>query len=120
MMSVSSTTVHLVATSPLPSCVALLVRPAVTVVPVVADEEHLPFAPGSLDLVLSSLSLHWVNDLPDTMKQIRAALRPDGCFLGAMLGGETLGELRYALTPPRVWVATSDDLVLLRFAVLRF
>jgi SAM-dependent methyltransferase len=64
---------------------------------VVADEEFLPFAPASADLVLSNLSLHWVNDLPGALLQIRRALRPDGLFLGAMLGGDTLGELRRAL-----------------------
>jgi len=64
---------------------------------VVADEEWLPFASARLDLVLSSLSLHWVNDLPGTLIQIRRALKPDGLFLAAMLGGETLRELRHAL-----------------------
>jgi SAM-dependent methyltransferase len=64
---------------------------------VVADEEWLPFADASLDLVMSSLALHWVNDLPGALIQIRRALKPDGLFLGAMLGGETLVELRTAL-----------------------
>lgn len=63
---------------------------------VVADEEFLPFAEGSLDLVLSNLSLHWVNDLPGALVQIKRALRPDGLFLAALLGGETLHELRAA------------------------
>jgi SAM-dependent methyltransferase len=63
----------------------------------VADEEWLPFASARLDLVLSSLSLHWVNDLPGALVQIRRALKPDGLFLAAMLGGETLRELRHAL-----------------------
>jgi SAM-dependent methyltransferase len=62
-----------------------------------ADEEALPFTPGSFDLVLSVLSLHWVNDLPGALIQIRQVLKPDGLFLGAMLGGETLSELRTAL-----------------------
>lgn len=62
-----------------------------------ADEEWLPFRPGAFDLVLSLLSLHWVNDLPGALIQIRAALRPDGLLLAAMLGGETLKELRSAL-----------------------
>jgi SAM-dependent methyltransferase len=62
-----------------------------------ADEEALPFADGSLDLILSCLSLHWVNDLPGALVQARRALKPDGLFLGAMLGGETLKELRDAL-----------------------
>jgi SAM-dependent methyltransferase len=51
---------------------------------------------GSLDLVTSALSLHLVNDLPGALIQIRRALRPDGLFLGALLGGETLIELRQA------------------------
>lgn len=62
-----------------------------------ADEEALPFAPGSFDLVVSNLALHWVNDLPGCLIQVNRALRPDGLFLGAMLGGETLRELRAAL-----------------------
>ncbi len=62
-----------------------------------ADEEWLPFAPGSFDLVLSVLSLHWVNDLPGALIQIGRSLKADGLFLGAMLGGQTLQELRLAL-----------------------
>jgi SAM-dependent methyltransferase len=64
---------------------------------VVADEERLPFAPESLDLVVSSLALHWVNDLVGALIQIRRALRPDGLFLGALLGGASLFELRGCL-----------------------
>jgi len=64
---------------------------------IVADEEALPFPPASLDLVLANVSLHWVNDLPGALAQIRTALRPDGMLLGAMLGGRTLHELRSAL-----------------------
>ena len=63
----------------------------------VADEEFLPFAEGSLDLILSNLSLHWVNDLPGMLLQARRALKPDGLFLACMLGGETLKDLREAL-----------------------
>ncbi|HYB10195.1 MAG TPA: methyltransferase domain-containing protein [Alphaproteobacteria bacterium] len=59
-----------------------------------ADEEMLPFADGTFDLVLSNLSLHWVNDLPGALVQVQRALKPDGLFLAAMLGGETLRELR--------------------------
>lgn len=62
-----------------------------------ADEEWLPFAPGSFDLILSVLSLHWTNDLPGALIQIRETLAADGLFLGAMLGGQTLQELRTAL-----------------------
>jgi SAM-dependent methyltransferase len=63
---------------------------------VLADEEALPFGDGSLDLVVSALALQFVNDLPGTLVQIRRALRPDGLFLAALLGGETLTELRQA------------------------
>ncbi len=64
---------------------------------VVADEEFLPFAPGSFDLVVAPLTLHWVGDLPGTLLQIRQVLKPDGLFLAAMLGGETLWELRQVM-----------------------
>jgi SAM-dependent methyltransferase len=64
--------------------------------PVVADEEALPFRDGSLDLVVSALSLQFVNDLPGTLVQIRRALKPDGLFLAAMVGGDSLAELREA------------------------
>lgn len=63
----------------------------------VADDEVLPFADASLDLVASSLSLQWTNDLPGALIQIRKALKPDGLFLGALIGGETLHELRDVL-----------------------
>ncbi len=63
-----------------------------------ADEERLPFADESLDLVVSTLALHWVNDIPGALIQIRRALKPDGLFLGALLGGSTLTELRQCLT----------------------
>ena len=65
---------------------------------VAAEEELLPFRDASLDLVVSALSLQFVNDLPGTLAQIRRALKPDGLFLAALLGGETLRELRQALT----------------------
>ena len=61
-----------------------------------ADEERLPFAPDSFDAVLSVLSLHWVNDLPGALIQIRECLKPDGLFLAALLGHGTLMELRQA------------------------
>ena len=65
---------------------------------VVADDEVLPFADESFDLVVSILSLHAVNDLPGTLIQIRRTLKPDGLFLAALFGGDTLNELRQALT----------------------
>ena len=64
---------------------------------VVADEERLPFADASLDLVVSLLNLHWTNDLVGALIQIRQALKPDGLFLCAIFGGETLTELRQSL-----------------------
>ena len=63
---------------------------------VAADEEALPFAETSLDLVVSALSLQFVNDLPGTLIQIRRALKADGLLLAALIGGETLIELREA------------------------
>jgi SAM-dependent methyltransferase len=61
------------------------------------DEEALPFAPESFDLVLGNLSLHWTNDLPGALAQVRHVLKPDGLFLGALFGAGTLGELRSVL-----------------------
>jgi SAM-dependent methyltransferase len=65
---------------------------------IVADEEALPFASGSFDLIVSALSLQWANDLPGALVQIRRALAPDGLFLAAVIGGQSLMELRTALT----------------------
>jgi SAM-dependent methyltransferase len=62
------------------------------------DEELLPFRDGAFDLIASALSLQFVNDLPGTLVQIRRALKPDGLFLGSVLGGATLQELRQAFT----------------------
>ncbi|XP_069024177.1 arginine-hydroxylase NDUFAF5, mitochondrial [Embiotoca jacksoni] len=64
---------------------------------VLADEEFLPFKENTFDLVMSSLTLHWINDLPGVLKQIHRVLKPDGVFIGAMVGGETLYELRCSL-----------------------
>ena len=61
---------------------------------VAADEEALPFRDAAFDLVVSALALQFVNDLPGVLVQIRRALKPDGLFLAALLGGETLTELR--------------------------
>jgi NADH dehydrogenase [ubiquinone] 1 alpha subcomplex assembly factor 5 len=64
---------------------------------VVGDEEWLPFAPESFDLVVANLSLHWVNDLPGALVLVRRCLRPDGLFLASLPGLGTLGPLREAL-----------------------
>ncbi|WP_342628884.1 methyltransferase domain-containing protein [Nguyenibacter vanlangensis] len=65
---------------------------------VCADEEWLPFGPGAFDLVVANLSLHWVNDLPGALAQIRHALRPDGLFLASLPVLPSLSALRHALT----------------------
>ncbi|CAH2255552.1 arginine-hydroxylase NDUFAF5, mitochondrial isoform X1 [Pelobates cultripes] len=64
---------------------------------IIVDEEFIPFKDGTFDLVVSSLSLHWVNDLPRTFHEIHRVLKEDGVFIGAMFGGETLYELRCSL-----------------------
>jgi SAM-dependent methyltransferase len=69
---------------------------------VAADEEALPFADGSLDLVVSVLALQFVNDLPGTMIQIRRALKPDGLLLAALIGGDSLTELREAFAAAEI------------------
>ena len=61
------------------------------------DEEALPFADNSFDLVFAPLSLHWVNDLPGTLIQLNRLLRPGGLLLAALIGGSALAELREAL-----------------------
>lgn len=75
-----------------PTVAATLDRPALAL-----DEEALPFAEESLDLVLAPWGLHWTNDLPGALVQINHALKPDGFFAAAVLGGATLTELRQCL-----------------------
>jgi len=86
---------------------------------VAADEEWLPFADESLDLVISNLSLHWVNDLPGALVQINRALKPDGLFLGALLGGDTLIELRDALMTAEIALSDGAGPRISPFADLR-
>lgn len=91
-----------------PGLAALLARPGRTVVragpiadaggDLVADEEALPFRDGVFDLVACALALQHVNDLPGALVQIRRALRPDGLFIAALVGGRSLFELRAAFT----------------------
>ena len=64
---------------------------------IAGDEELLPFAGGSFDLVMNCLNLHWVNDLPGALLQIRHALKPDGLFLAVLFGLGSLGDLRDCL-----------------------
>ncbi|WP_297730590.1 methyltransferase domain-containing protein [uncultured Maricaulis sp.] len=75
-----------------PSIAAQLTGPALTL-----DEEALPFASESLDIVLAPWGLHWTNDLPGALVQINHALKPDGFFACALPGGSTLTELRQCL-----------------------
>lgn len=58
------------------------------------DGSRLPYDDHSFDIVISSMSMHWVNDLPNFLKEVKRILKPDGVFMAAMLGGETLHELR--------------------------
>jgi len=80
-----------------PVCATRATAAHETVAGVAADEEALPFATERFDLVVSNLALHWVNDLPGTLIQLRRAMKPDGLFIGTLLGGATLTELREAL-----------------------
>lgn len=77
------------------SAPAILAGPGLRVV---ADAEALPFAADRFDLVVSAMILHWVNDLPGTLVQLRSCLAPDGLLMLALPGGETLTELRDCLT----------------------
>jgi SAM-dependent methyltransferase len=86
---------------------------------VVADEELLPFRDGALDLVVSALSLQFANDLPGTLIQIRRALKPDGLFLAALLGGETLIELRQSFAAAESEVEAGASPHVVPFADLR-
>ncbi|KAL1811720.1 hypothetical protein DCAR_0623846 [Daucus carota subsp. sativus] len=82
----------------LKSCQATKYDDSIETSYIVGDEEFLPIKESSVDLVISCLGLHWTNDLPGAMIQSRLALKPDGLFLAAIMGGETLKELRIACT----------------------
>jgi SAM-dependent methyltransferase len=86
---------------------------------VAADEEALPFREGSLDLVVSALALQLVNDLPGTLVQVRRALKPDGLFVAALLGGDTLAELRSAFAAAEAEMEDGISPRVLPFADLR-
>jgi len=64
---------------------------------VVCDEEALPFKPKSFDLIINLLTLHGVNQVPAVLARIKTLLKPDGLFIGALFGGQTLSELRRAI-----------------------
>jgi SAM-dependent methyltransferase len=86
---------------------------------IAADEEILPLRDGALDLVVSGLTLHFVNDLPGTLVQIRRALKPDGLFMAALLGGDTLSELRAAFAAAEAEVEHGISPRVLPFGDLR-
>lgn len=70
----------------------------------ISEGEVLPLEPGTLDLVVHALALHWADDPVGQLVQARRALRPDGLFLGVLFGGRTLAELRVALAEAEVAV----------------
>lgn len=84
-----------------------------------ASGEALGLAPESLDLALSVLALHLVNDLPGVMAQVRRALKPDGLFLVALLGGDTLTELRQSFAAAEAQVEGGVSPRVAPFADLR-
>jgi len=86
---------------------------------IAADEEALPIRDGSLDLVVSALALQFVNDLPGALVQIRRVLKPDGLFIAALLGGETLTELRQSFAAAESEVESGASPRVAPFADLR-
>ena len=88
-------------------------------VPVIADGEALPVADGRIDLAMSVMSLHWANDIPGTLVQVRRALRPDGLLLAAFLGGDTLTELRESLSAAEIEISGGISPRFIPFADLR-
>ncbi|MGH6767836.1 MAG: methyltransferase domain-containing protein [Xanthobacteraceae bacterium] len=86
---------------------------------VAADEEALPFRDGALDLVVSALALQFVNDLPGTLVQIRRTLKPDGLFLAALAGGDTLTELRQSFAAAEAEIEAGASPRVAPFADLR-
>jgi SAM-dependent methyltransferase len=86
---------------------------------IVLDEGALPFAEASLDLVVSALALHWAEDLPGTLLQIRRALKPDGLFQAAVAGGDTLTELRQAFAEAEAETAGGMSPRVIPFANVR-
>lgn len=59
------------------------------------DEEYLPFKSECFDLIVSNLNIHWINDLPGLLLQIKSLLKPGGTFIASLYGGVTLNKLRY-------------------------
>lgn len=88
---------ELVSRSELSNRLGECVEVDVGVAAVTVDHDSLPFTDESFDLIISPLFLHWANDLPGALAQLRRALHPDGLLLASLFGAETLSELRYAL-----------------------
>lgn len=86
---------------------------------VIGDVERLPFGRDAFDLAVSALALQDVNDLPGTLAQIRRTLKPDGLFLGCLLGGSTLRELRAALAEAETEISGGTSPRVAPFADLR-
>ena len=86
---------------------------------ITADEEALPFADASLDLVVSALALQFVNDLPGTLVQIRRALKPDGLLLAGLIGGDSLTELRQSFAAAEAEIEGGVSPRVVPFADLR-
>jgi SAM-dependent methyltransferase len=92
-------------------------RPSEVVI--AGDVEALPFRDASVDLIVSGLALQWANDLPGALLQIRRALKPDGLFLAALIGGETLTELRQAFAAAETEIEAGVSPRVAPFAELR-
>jgi len=86
---------------------------------VAIDEEALPFAPSSFDLVAGALTLHGVNDLPGTLAQINRVLVPDGLFVAALFGGATLSELRQSFAAAEAEISGGSSPRVMPFTDLR-
>ncbi len=86
---------------------------------VVLEPEALPFAEEAFDLIVSPLALHWTNDLPGALIQLRRALRPDGLLLASLFAGETLQELRVALIEAEAELTGGAAMRVAPFADLR-
>ena len=86
---------------------------------IIADAQMLPLAAGSVDLIVSALALHSIDDLPGALAQIRRALRPDGLFMACLPGGQTLHELRHAMAAAEAEITGGASPRVAPFADLR-
>jgi SAM-dependent methyltransferase len=109
----------IIAAHPLVEAARVRAEPGRTGLAIAADAEALPFRDGTLDLVVSALALHFVNDLPGALVQIRRALKPDGLLVAALLGGDTLTELRAAFAAAEAEMEDGISPRVLPFADLR-